>query len=202
MSRELSADFNASAVRKIGAVETPQAELTVARTLQQQRANMSLLRIPADDADAIMKVGFGLRDRLPVDEPNQWSQQQVDENDKAGCQRRMQPMPSACQHSHRRRTPQRGRGVEAGDMKSLAKDDSRTQEADQADSVRRPPCGTSLIGKQPCEDQKTCGADCDQRFGPQARHSLTPLAFEPDARAQQRRCCEADSRLKIGSAHA
>src|SRR6202022_4253494 len=85
--------------------------------------------------------------------------------------------------------------VEAGDMKSLAKDDSRTQETDPGDNLRRHPCGTSFIGKQTCEDHKACGTDCDQRVGPQALHSLTPLAFEPDARAQQRRRCKADSRL-------
>src|SRR5580693_7936004 len=183
MSRQLGADFDTPAVIEIGAVKPPQAELSVARTLQEQSSDMRLLRISADDPDAIMKVGFGLRNRLPVDEPNQRPQQQVDENDKTGCQRRMQRMPSACEHSYRRRAPQSGRGVEAGDMKSLAKDDSRTQDADSGDELRRHPCGTSFIGKQTCEDHKACGTDCDQRVGPQARHPLTPLAFEPDARA-------------------
>ena len=72
-------------------------------------------------------------------------------------------------------------------MKSLAKDDSRTQEADPGDNLRRHARGTAIIGKQPREGHKACGTDCDQRVGSQARHSLTPLAFEPDARAQQRR---------------
>src|ERR1700732_5627710 len=169
MSRELGDDFDTPAVPEVGTVKPPQAELAIAGALQQQRADMRLFRISADDADAIMKIGFGLRDWLPVDEPNQWSQQQVDENDKTGRQRRMQRMPSACEHSYRRRAPQSGRGVEAGDMKSLAKDDSRTQEADPGDDLRRHPCGTSFIGKQTCEDHETRGADCDQCVGSQAR---------------------------------
>src|ERR1700675_4876853 len=173
MSRELGDDFDAAALIEVSAVEPPQTELTIAGALQQQRADMRLFRISTDDADPIVKVGFGLRDRLPVDEPNQWSQQQVDENDETSRQRRMQRMPSAREHSYRGRAPQSGRGVEAGDMKSLAKDDSRTQEADSGDDLRRHPCGTSFVGKQTCEDHKTCGADCDQCVGSQARHSLT-----------------------------
>src|SRR6202171_4754713 len=195
MSRELGDDFDAPALIEVSTIEPPQTELTIAGALQQQRADMRLFRVAADDVDAVMKVGFGLRDRLPVDEPNQWSQQQVDENDKAGRQRRMQRMPSTCEHSHRRRAPQSGRGVEAGDMTPLAKDDSRTQEADPGDNLRRHPCGTAFIRKQTCEDHKTRRTDCDQRVGSQAGHPLTPLAFEPDARAQHRRRCEADSRL-------
>src|ERR1700722_18633906 len=201
MSRELGDDFNAPAFIEVGAVKPPQAQLPVGRTLQQQGPNMRLFRISADDANAIMEVGFGLRNRLPVNEPNQWPQQQVDENDKTGRQRRMQRMPGACEHSYRRRAPQRSRGVEAGDMKSLAKDNSRTREADSGDNLRRHPCGTSFNGKQTCEDHKACGTDCDQRVGPQARHPLTPLALEPDARAQQRCRCEADSRLINRCAH-
>src|SRR3984893_14212241 len=162
MSRELGDDFDAPALIEVGAVQPPQAQLPVGRTLQQQRPNMSLFRVSTDDANPIMKVGFGLRDRLPIDESNQWSQQQVDENDKTRRQRRMQRMPSACEHSYRRRAPQRGRGVEAGDMKSLAKDDSRTQEADSGDNLRRYPCGTSFIGKQTCEDNKPWRTDRDQ----------------------------------------
>jgi hypothetical protein len=96
---------------------------------------MRLFRVSTDDADSIVKVGFGLRDRLPVDEPSQWPQQEVDENDKAGRQRRMQRMPGAYKHSHSRRAPQSGRG--ASDTKSLAEDDSRTQEADPGDNLRR-----------------------------------------------------------------
>ena len=72
-------------------------------------------------------------------------------------------------------------------MKSLAKDDSRAQEADSGDDLRRHARGTAIIGKQTREDHEACRTDCDQRVGTQARHSLTPLAFEPDARAQQRR---------------
>src|SRR6202158_5200737 len=152
MSRELGGDFDAPALIEVSTIEPPQTELTIAGALQQQRADMRLFRISADDSDAIVKVGFGPCDRLPVDQPNQWSQQQVDENDKAGRQRRMQRMPGACEHSHRRRAPQSGRGVEAGDMKSLATDDSRTQEADPGDNLRRPPWGTAFIRKQTCED--------------------------------------------------
>src|SRR5580692_12885752 len=152
MSRELSDDFDASALIEVGTVKPPQAELSVARALQKQGSDMRLFRISADDPDAIMKVGFGLRNRLPVDEPNQRPQQQVDENDKTGCQRRMQRMPDACEHSHRRRAPQSGRGVEAGDMKSLAKDDPRTQEADAGDDLRRHAGGAAFIGKQARED--------------------------------------------------
>src|ERR1700675_2095835 len=150
MSRELGDDFDAAALIEVSAVEPPQTELTIAGALQQQRADMRLFRVSTDDADPIVKVGFGLRDRLPVDQPNQWSQQQVDENYKTGRQRRMQRMPGACEHSHRRRTPQGGRGVEAGNMKSLAKDDSCTQEADPGDNLSRHSCGTSLIRKQTC----------------------------------------------------
>ena len=61
MSRELSDDFDASALIEVGAVEPPQAELSVARALQQQSSNVRLFRISADHPDAIVKVGFGLR---------------------------------------------------------------------------------------------------------------------------------------------
>jgi hypothetical protein len=80
-------------------------------------------------------------------------------------------------------------------MKSLAKDDPRTQEADAGDDLRRHAGGAAFIGKQAREDHKARGADCDQRVGSQARHSLAPLAFEPDARAQQRRRRQTDGRL-------
>src|SRR3981081_22111 len=195
MSRELRDDFDTPAVLEVGTVKPPQAELSVARALQEQSSYMRLFRISADDANAIVRVNFGLRDRLPVDEPNQWSQQQVGENDKTGRQRRMQRMPSACEHSHRRRAPQSGRGVEAGDMKSLAKDDSRTQEADPGDNLRGHPCGTAFIRKQTCEDHKSRCAYRDQRVGPQAGHPLTPLAFESDACAHEGGHTEADGGL-------
>src|ERR1700733_8051527 len=112
MSRQLGDDFATPAVIEAGAVKPPQAQLSGGRALQEKGSDMRLLRISADGPDAIMKVGLGLRNRLPVDEPNQRSQQQVDENDKTGGQRRMQRMPGACEHSHRRRAPQSGRGVE------------------------------------------------------------------------------------------
>jgi len=80
-------------------------------------------------------------------------------------------------------------------MKSFAKDDSCTQETDPGDNLRRHARGAAFIGKQPREDHKARGADCDQRVGSQTCHSLTPLAFEPDTRAQQGRHRQADSRM-------
>jgi hypothetical protein len=75
MSRELRDDFDTPAVIEVGTVKPPQAELSVARALQEQSSYMRLFRVPADNPDAIVKVGFGLRNRLPIDEPNQRSQQ-------------------------------------------------------------------------------------------------------------------------------
>ena len=67
MRRKLRRDFDPPTLFEVGAIEPPQAELTVAGALQKQRANMGLLGIAADDANTVMKIGFGLRDRLPVD---------------------------------------------------------------------------------------------------------------------------------------
>src|ERR1700730_19053148 len=63
LRRQLCGDFDASALLEVGAIEPPQAELTVACALQEQGADMRLFRISADDANAIVEVGFGLRDR-------------------------------------------------------------------------------------------------------------------------------------------
>lgn len=53
MSRELRGYFDAAAFLEIGAVEPPQAELAVAGALQQQGEDMRLLRISADNPDAV-----------------------------------------------------------------------------------------------------------------------------------------------------
>jgi hypothetical protein len=49
------------------------------------------------DPNAVVKVGFGLRDRLPVDDPNQRPQCQIDKNDKSRRQCRMQRMAASRQ---------------------------------------------------------------------------------------------------------
>jgi len=103
MSRELRDDFDTPGVIKVGTVKPPQAELSVARALQEQSSYMRLFRVSADHPDPIVEVGFGLRNRLPVDEPDQWSQQQVDENDKAAsaaCSECPAPasIPTAAEH--------------------------------------------------------------------------------------------------------
>src|ERR1700722_11606968 len=127
--RELCGDFDAPALPEVGAVEPAQTELTVAGALQEQRADMRLFRISADDANAVMEVGFGLCDRLPVDDPDQWPQGQIDENDKHRRQRRVQRMAASREQPHGRGTPQCRCGIEAGDLKSLAKDDSGAEKA-------------------------------------------------------------------------
>src|SRR5271169_5096002 len=71
---ELRGYFDAAVFRKVGALEPPQAELAITGTLQQQSTDMRLLGISADHPHVVMKVGFCLRDRLPVDDPNQWPQ--------------------------------------------------------------------------------------------------------------------------------
>src|ERR1700738_663611 len=152
MRRELCRDFDAPALLEVGAIEPPQAELAVAGALQQQGADMSLFRTSADHPDAIMEVGFGLRDRLPVDDPNQRPQRQIDENDKAGRQSRVQRMAASRQQARSRRAPQRGCGIEAGNLKPLAKDDSRTQEADPRHNLGGHPRRASVVGKQTFED--------------------------------------------------
>jgi hypothetical protein len=104
MGRELRDDFDTPAVIEVGTVKPPQAELSVARALQEQSPDMRLFRVSADHPDAVVKVGFGLRNRLPVDEPNQRPQQQVDENDKlvasAACSECPTPasIPTAAEH--------------------------------------------------------------------------------------------------------
>ena len=201
MRCELCGDFDAPAFLKVGAIEPPQAELAVAGALQEQRSDMRFFRISADDPNAIVKVGFGLRDRLPVDDPNQWSQCEIDENDKARRHGSVQWRAAARQQSHGCRAPQCGCGIEAGDMKSFAKDDPCTQEADPGDNLGGHPRGTSVVRKQTFEDYKTCRADSDQRIGPQAGHPLTPLAFESDACAQKGGHTEADSCLINRTGH-
>lgn len=114
-----------------------------------------------------MEVGFGLRDQLPIDDPNQRAATKIEENDKTRCQ-------PACS----------GWPLNTGDMKSLAKVDSCAEKADSKDHLRRQLCGSSPIGKQTGENHKTRRADRDQRIGPQAGHPLTPLAFKSDACAQ------------------
>ena len=57
--------------------------------LQQQSADMCLFGIPADHANAVVEVGFGLGDRLPVDDPDQRPQGEIDENDECRRQRRV-----------------------------------------------------------------------------------------------------------------
>src|SRR5258708_35314742 len=110
---------------------------------------MRLFRIPADDANAVMKVRLGPRDRLPVDDPDQRPQRQIDENDKAGRQRRMQRMATSRQKPHGRRAPQRGCGVEAGNLQPLAKDDACTQKADPGDNLGGYPRGLPSSANKP-----------------------------------------------------
>src|SRR4029077_19312938 len=124
---ELRGHFDAAAFCKIGAVETPQAELAAASALQQQSADMRLLGISADDANAVTGIGFCLRDRLAVDDTNQRPQRQIDKNDKEGRQRGVQRMAASRKQSDRCRTPQRRCGVQPGHLKSFAKDNSRTE---------------------------------------------------------------------------
>src|ERR1700684_1611224 len=83
-------DLDTSAFLQVGAVELPQAEMAVAGALQQQRPDMGFLGASADDANAVAKIGLGLHDRLPVDEPDQRPQGQIDEHDKHRRGRRMQ----------------------------------------------------------------------------------------------------------------
>jgi hypothetical protein len=65
---------------------------------------MRLFRVSADDPNAVVKVSFGLRNRLPVDDPNQRPQGQIDEYDKSRRQRRVQRVaasrqqPTAAEH--------------------------------------------------------------------------------------------------------
>src|SRR5260370_4462123 len=80
---ELRGDFDAPAFLKVGAIEPSQTELAIAGALQEEGADMRLFWISADDPDAIMEVGFGLREWLPIDDPNQRPQRQTDENDKS-----------------------------------------------------------------------------------------------------------------------
>jgi hypothetical protein len=107
----------------------------------------------------------------------------------------MQRVSASHQQSHGRGAPQRACGIEAGNLKSLAKDDSRTQEADPGDNLGGHPCRASVVGKQTFEDHKAGRADRDQRVGPQAGHPLTPLAFESDACAHEGGHTEADGGL-------
>ncbi len=156
---------------------------------------MRLFRVSADDPNPVVKVGFGLRDRLPVDDPNQRPQCQIDENDESRCQCRMPRMAASRQQPHGCRAPQRGRGVEAGDVKSFAEDDSRTEKADPGDNLGGHPCRATIVGKQTFEDHKAGRADRNQRIGPQAGHPLTPLAFESDACAHEGGRTERDGGL-------
>jgi hypothetical protein len=128
-----------------------------------------------------------LHDRLPVDEPDQRAQGQVDKHHKHRRGRGVQWMAAACQEPDRSRTPQRCRGVEARHLKSLAKDDAGAEEADPRDDLRSHPRRTCLVRKQALEHDKARRADRNQRIGSQSRHPLAPLSFEADAGAEQRR---------------
>ena len=94
-----------------------------------------------------MEVGFRLHERLAVDDPDQRPQDQIDENDESRRQRGMQRMAASGQQPDGRRAPQRSRGVEAGDLKSLAKDDARAQKADPRNNLRRYPRRASVVGE-------------------------------------------------------
>lgn len=135
---------------------------------------MRLFRISADDPLAIVEVDFGQRERLPVDDPDQRPQRQSDENHKARRKRRVQRMAAARQQPRGRRRPQRGGGVEAGGMQSLAKNDSGTEKADAGDSLGRHPRAAILSGKQARENDRTCRIDHDQRIGPQTGRIVLP----------------------------
>src|SRR5258708_8406695 len=149
LRRQLRGDFDAPALLEVSAIEPPQAELAVACALQEQGADMRLFRGSADHPNPVVKVGFGLRDRLPVDDPNQRPQCQIDENDESRCQCRMPRMAASRQQPHGCRAPQRGRGVEAGDVKSFAEDDSRTEKADPGDDLGSQPWRPTITPKQP-----------------------------------------------------
>src|SRR3982074_1330861 len=101
MGREVPDGFDTPAVLEVGTVKPPQAELSVARALQEQSSYMRIFRISAEDAHTIVRVNFGWLDRLPVDEPNQWWSRMKSEIVKPGQGSGIQRMPSACEHSHR-----------------------------------------------------------------------------------------------------
>jgi hypothetical protein len=110
-------------------------------------------------------------------------------------------MAAARKQTYGRRTPQGRCGVEAGDLKSLAKDDPRAEESNSRDHLGCDARRAGVVRKQPFEDHKARRADRNQRIGPQAGHPLTPLAFEADAGAQKGSHGEADCGLVDRSVH-
>jgi hypothetical protein len=70
---------------------------------------------------------------------------------------------------------------EPGHLKSLAKNDTSTEETDPRHHLRSHPCGAAVVGKQTFQNDKTRRADRDQRIAPQAGHPLTPLTLESNA---------------------
>ena len=102
------------------------------------------------------------------------------------------PLPA---NTYRRRAPQGGRGIQPGDLQSLAKDDACAEKADPGDDLRCHARRAVLARIQTGEDHKTRRPDRDQRIGAQACHPLTPLAFESDACAHEGGHAEADGSL-------
>jgi hypothetical protein len=63
---------------------------------------MSLFRASANDPNLIVDIALGLRDRPAIDQPHQWSQQQIGQADKARGQGSVQRMARAGQQCNRR----------------------------------------------------------------------------------------------------
>jgi hypothetical protein len=73
----------------VAAVEPPQRQAGPRKLLQQKRAHMRLVGAAAGDRYNISDFDLASHQWLPVDEDDNGAQQQVDEEDKAGGDRRV-----------------------------------------------------------------------------------------------------------------
>jgi hypothetical protein len=120
---------------------------------------------------------------------------QVDENDEAGGDGRIERVSGSRQHPDRGRTPQRGRGIEPAHAQALAEDQSGAEEPDSRHDLGGDAGRTGFVGKQLLEHDEGRGAERNQGVGPQPRQAIAPLPLEADHRAQAERDGEIESRL-------
>ena len=93
--------------------------------------------------------------RLPIDEPDNRTQQEIDEHDKSRCHGGMGQITGACKNAHRRGTPKRGRCIEAAHAQPFAKDQPSAQKADSRSHLRRNASRAAVAREEVGKDDET-----------------------------------------------
>ncbi|PAV69365.1 hypothetical protein WR25_25824 [Diploscapter pachys] len=148
------------------------------------------------DRHAIRRLHRAARDRDAVDRIDQRSQRRIGEQHHTGQQRRLGDHVRPRDRSHRRRTPERRRGVEPADVHPLLHDHARTEEADPRHDIGDHPDRLDVPAQPLPQIDERRRSDRDERVCAQARGPLPILPLRPDRGAEHEGGEIADDRVE------